>query len=102
MRKSIDHEWDFASADTKYLTHGIHPYPAMMIPQVAKRLITENGTGAKIGIDPFCGSGSVLLEFKLAGIDSFGIDINPLALMISRAKNTIIERFICKAGTNLI
>ncbi len=89
--KKIDHSWDFAKANTKYYTHGIHTYPAMMIPQVAKRLIKENSTSAKVGLDPFCGSGSVLLEFKLAGIKSYGVDINPLATLISKVKTTPVK-----------
>jgi len=87
MKKYVDHSWDFSSANTKYLTHGVHSYPAMMIPQVARRLIAEHGKNAKQALDPFCGSGSVLLEFKLAGIDCFGVDINPLAVMVSQVKN---------------
>jgi len=31
--------WDFPNADTQYLTHGLHPYPARMIPQIARELI---------------------------------------------------------------
>lgn len=86
MKRRIDHSWDFANVDTKYCTHGIHPYPAMMIPQVSHRLIAEYGKDAKKALDPFCGSGSVLLEFETAGVDSYGIDINPLAAMMSRVK----------------
>ena len=85
--KKVDHSWDYAAENTKEYTHGIHPYPAMMIPQVARRLIAERGQNAKQALDPFCGSGSVLLEFKLAGIDCFGVDINPLAVMVSQVKN---------------
>jgi len=90
-RTHINHSWDFASTNTKYYTHGIHPYPAMMIPQVARRIISTYGKNAQNGLDPFCGSGSVLLEFKLAGMECYGIDINPLALFISKVKNTVIN-----------
>lgn len=113
MGKNIDHNWDFALENTKYFTHGIHPYPAMMIPQISRRLIAEEGKDAKTALDPFCGSGSVLLEFKLAGINCYGTDINPLALLISKVKTTPIEpieleknwRIIngkIKFGTNII
>jgi hypothetical protein len=33
--------WEYAEADTQYHVHGIHPYPARMIPQIANRLIRE-------------------------------------------------------------
>ena len=32
-------DWDFRDADTKEYTHSFHIYPAMMIPQIARRLI---------------------------------------------------------------
>jgi len=83
----IDHSWDFANEKTKYYTHGVHSYPAMMIPQIAKRIISEYGKEAKNCYDPFCGSGSVLLEFQLAQKNGIGTDINPLAILISRVKN---------------
>ncbi|MCX6800845.1 MAG: DNA adenine methylase [Candidatus Diapherotrites archaeon] len=88
--KTINHTWDFSGANTKYYTHGIHSYPAMMIPQVAHRIIEEHGKNAETAYDPFCGSGSVLLEFKTAGIECYGSDLNPLAILISKAKTTPI------------
>ena len=50
-------DWDFVGANTKRMTHGIHPYPAMMIPQIAARLIDSYGRGARVLFDPFCGAG---------------------------------------------
>src|SRR3989338_7512986 len=37
--RKIDYSWDFRGEKTKSYTHGIHTYPAMFIPQVAKRLL---------------------------------------------------------------
>jgi hypothetical protein len=39
-------------------------------------------------LDPFCGSGTVLLEGLLRGHVAIGLDINPLAQLISRVKTT--------------
>lgn len=89
--KYRDRSWDFVNANTKYYTHGIHTYPAMMIPQIARRLIQEYGKNARVGLDPFCGSGSVLLEFRLAEIESYGVDINPLAVLISKVKTNPLD-----------
>ena len=80
--------WDFADADTKIETHGMHSYPAMMIPQVARSLIHLYGDTGRTLLDPFCGSGTALVESKLAGLNSYGIDINPLALLLTRVKTT--------------
>lgn len=85
--------WDFRKADTKYFTHCYHNYPAMMIPQVARRIIESFGPKNDKGLlfDPFCGTGTTLVEGLLSGYKVVGTDINPLAKMIARAKCTIIE-----------
>ncbi|MFH1972649.1 MAG: DNA methyltransferase [archaeon] len=91
--KFKDESWDFRKGDTKYSNHGIHTYPAMMIPQIARRLIEMYGKGSKVILDPFMGSGTALLEATLHNnfIKAYGIDINPLALLIAKAKTTPID-----------
>ena len=37
--KYPDYSWDFKNADTKDLTHCFHNYPAMMIPQIPRRIL---------------------------------------------------------------
>jgi len=87
-----DTTWDFRGEDTKNLTHGFHNYPAMMIPQVARRLMREYkpSTGKGILLDPFCGSGTSLVEAKVHGLNAYGIDINPLARLIAHVKTNPI------------
>lgn len=84
-------DWDFAKADTKTETHCFHVYPAMMIAPVARRLIRMFAKKGDVVLDPFCGSGTVLVEALKEGLNSWGIDINPLALLIARAKTTILD-----------
>ena len=81
-------DWDFASAKTDYLTHGLHPYPAKFIPQIPNALIQELSSVGDTIVDPFCGSGTTLLEALQLKRNALGIDANPLAVMISRAKTT--------------
>jgi site-specific DNA-methyltransferase (cytosine-N4-specific) len=64
-RKIEDFSWDYQGEFTKTYTHGFHSYPAMMIPQVARRLIVEYSNEGDTLLDPFCGSGSVLVDAKL-------------------------------------
>lgn len=81
-----------ARKDPKYVTHGIHAYKGKFYPQLAKALL--NITGLKPGatvLDPFCGSGTTLLEGYLNGFRTHGCDMNPLAAKISRAKLGILE-----------
>lgn len=91
--KYVDNTWDFTEDNTKISNHGFHTYPAMMIPQVARRLIEIYGKNAKVLFDPFMGSGTSLLEAKLHKNfkTAYGIDINPLALLVAKVKTTPID-----------
>lgn len=89
--KKYDPSWNYADDNSRAYTHSIHPYPAMMIPQVAGRLIDMYAKPKAVVLDPFSGSGSVLLEAFIRGYDSYGIDINPLSLLISGVKTTPVN-----------
>ena len=86
MMKSEVDEWTFNGSSTRDYTHVYHDYPARMIPQVARKLITKYGQSAKTLYDPYCGTGSSLVEGLLEGLDVYGTDINPLARLIAEAK----------------
>src|SRR4030065_2866263 len=62
--KWID-EWDFKSYQTKTYSHGFHTYPAMFIPQVARKLIQVFSHEGETVCDIFCGSGTTLVESSL-------------------------------------
>lgn len=81
-----------ARKDPKYVTHGLHPYKGKFYPQLAKGLINlcSLKPDAKI-LDPFCGSGTTLLEGYLNGYRTFGCDVHPLAVKIAKAKMGILE-----------
>lgn len=93
FKRIFDSEWDFKTADTKEFTHCYHAYPAMMIPQVARKIITDFKPEGKCDLlfDPYMGSGTSLVEANLANINSVGTDINPLARLISKAKTTFFD-----------
>lgn len=88
LKKRADNTWDYRNANTKEFTHCFHNYPAMMIPQVARRLLAMHGTAGKRLLDPYCGTGTSLVEASLFGMDAAGCDINPLARLIAKAKTT--------------
>ncbi|OJI09702.1 hypothetical protein BK006_00040 [bacterium CG10_49_38] len=90
MRK-IDYSWDYRGEKTKSHTHGIHTYPAMFIPQVGRRLLETYSKEGDTICDIFCGSGSALVESRLIGRNAYGIDLNPLAIFLAKAKTTPIN-----------
>lgn len=70
---------------TRAHVHGFHSYPARLHPTVAGRLI-EAFPDAKTVLDPFCGSGTVLVEARMRGRIARGTDVNPLAIRLARLK----------------
>ncbi len=88
-QRVTDNFWSFRTADTKEYTHCYHIYPAMMIPQIARKLIDDYAPegGVNLIFDPYVGSGTTLVEASLKGIRSVGTDLNPLARFMSKVKN---------------
>jgi DNA modification methylase len=75
-----------AAADgepTDDLTHGFHVYPARMHPVLARELIDAFSEPGEVVLDPFVGSGTVLIEALVAGCKPQGIDLSPLALRVA-------------------
>ncbi|MFA6080884.1 MAG: DNA methyltransferase [Patescibacteria group bacterium] len=81
-------DWDFKGHDTQYMTHGIHKYPARMIPQIARALILAFSNKNDLIVDPFVGSGTVLTEAFLNSRDSIGNDLNPLGILLTKVRTT--------------
>jgi DNA modification methylase len=102
-KRQIDYSWDFITANTKEYTHCYHNYPAMMIPQVARRLLKEYlPKNSNILFDPYCGTGTSLVEANLTGLKNIGTDLNPLAILIAKAKNTLYDLKILKQDIDFI
>lgn len=74
-------------------THGFHKYPAKFIPHIPKWAIGKylNGSGSSTILDPFCGSGTTLVEGFLAGHNVVGLDVDPLSILITKVKTTPID-----------
>ena len=77
---------------TRYSAHGLHAYRGKFNPQMVRTItnLLSLNKDAKLW-DPFCGSGTVLLEAVHQGFDALGVDLNPLAIAIANAKLTAIR-----------
>jgi hypothetical protein len=78
--------FEFASTQFDKLTHYLIRYPAKFHPPVARALIEQFSAEGDHILDPFCGSGTLLVEAAVAGRRATGQDIDPLAAFASRVK----------------
>jgi DNA modification methylase len=79
------------SNDQSYLTHGIHKFPAKFFPELPRYLIRKYSQIGDTVLDPMCGSGTVVLESMLNNRIGIGIDIDPIARLITKVKTTPID-----------
>ena len=76
-----------AKKTTLSLSHDLHIYKAKFFPRMVRALLNifAPSDGALV-VDPYCGSGTALLEGALLGYHCVGIDMDPICALISRAK----------------
>jgi SAM-dependent methyltransferase len=93
-RKHDNHGDKYYSSrqSTRYSAHGLHEYRGKFNPQIVRAIgnILRLPIGAWI-LDPFCGSGTTLLECAHVGWNAVGVDLNPLGVFISNAKVTAVH-----------
>ncbi len=84
--------YSFNSSIAKHVrdySHGLHVYPAKYIPQIPRWAFDfANLKKGSTVLDPFCGCGTTLVEAAVLGYKAYGIDINPLAQLLTEAKTT--------------
>lgn len=92
MEKFIQNDsrkhWSFSHYQNNGL-NSICVYPAMMIDDMQKEILEKIMMTNKMSknlLDPFHGAGTSLIIAQELGIDSHGIDINPLATLITEVK----------------
>jgi len=82
-------------ADTTKHVHRLHPYKGKFIPQLVEYFLDGHTDDFKkevyfkkgdIILDPFCGSGTALVQANELGMDAVGIDISEFNCQISNAK----------------
>ncbi len=79
--------------------HGIYPYRGKISAIDAISIIEQLPQKGTL-LDPFCGSGTIVYEAQKHGLNAFGVDNNPLAIQLAKAKIFIGEQNIlseCKS-----
>lgn len=78
---------------TRYSLHSLHEYKGRFNPQIVRSVgnILKLSDSACV-IDPFCGSGTALLEAAHIGWNAIGFDINPLAVLIANTKASLFKK----------
>ena len=77
---------DFADVDAPRLTHYLFRFPAKFHPPVVHTLIRSYTTTGQTILDPFCGSGTLLLAAAAEGRRAAGSDVDPVAVFIAKVK----------------
>lgn len=88
IRNALESALDVAPDDdaTRAHVHGFHSYAARLHPLTARRLIEALSDRSGTVLDPFAGSGTVLVEARLLGRRAIGTDLNPLGVLLARLK----------------
>lgn len=80
-------DWDFQGRAKGSELETLHPYPAKFIPDLPGALLDALPLPPRTAVlDPFVGSGTTLMECQRRGIPSVGVDLNPIACLITRVK----------------
>lgn len=90
--------YDFIGQSYASVYPNLHKYPATMLPQIGIEILKELGINGGKLLDPYCGSGSSFIAGLDRGIcEMHGYDINPLAVLIAKARFTKIDLAKVKA-----
>lgn len=99
----VSPEWCFKNVrSTERWTHGYHRYPAKFLPNLVQKLIEEYTQQGELVGDLFAGCGTTLVEAKVHGRPSIGVDVNPVAILITGAKtNPIVPQEVEQAKNSI-
>lgn len=96
-------KYDYAGQSYSSIYPNLHRYPASMIPQIGIDLLREFKISSGNMLDPYCGSGTSFICGLECGIKKMsGFDINPLAVLIAKAKYTKIKTSEIDSGYQIL
>ncbi len=79
----------------------VHPFPARMAPGIALQVVSGSRRRLRV-LDPMMGSGTVLVAARARGHFAVGVDIDPLAVLISRVWTTAVDKSAIRAIAEIV
>ena len=94
-----DLDWDFAGSLSDSPFSAVHWHPARMASQLATALIGVLSKPGDTVLDPFAGSGTALIEAQRLGRKAMGVDLNPIACQLIRAKTIAKDAVVIRRAS---
>jgi SAM-dependent methyltransferase len=88
--RALSDLWNVDPGLARALTHGFHPYAGRMHPSIARGAINRWSRPQDTVVDPFCGSGTILVEAMGLGRRATGIDASPLGIEIALTRTVVL------------
>jgi DNA modification methylase len=88
----LEGELNFHGEDSGYASHDLHAFAAKFPPQLPRAFIRGLTLPGERVLDPMMGSGTTIVEALIEGRKGIGLDLDPLALQLSRVKTMPVAK----------
>lgn len=103
LKYLLSDDMDFHNQSSGHASHNFHSFPAKFPPQLPRRFIESLTAPGEAVLDPMMGSGTTLLEAFFLGRYAVGFDIDPLSLLLTKAKVTSLDaRRVAQVGKRIV
>ena len=92
--KELNLDWrerDLPERERTKHVHRLHPYLGKFIPQLVEIFLRKYFSEGQTVLDPFCGSGTTLIQANELGINSIGYDISAFNVLLCKAKTSLYD-----------
>jgi DNA modification methylase len=86
LRKLLQSDLNYHNDDSAELSHDFHSFPAKFPPQLPRAFIRDLTNIGDTVLDPMMGSGTCVLEACAADRVGIGVDLDPLAILLTKVK----------------
>ncbi|WP_158094240.1 DNA methyltransferase [Erythrobacter donghaensis] len=103
LRKLETTDWSFESRIIQHEVESVHPYPAKFISDLPAAILDALPSRPNtLLMDPFCGSGTTLAEGQRRGLQTIGVDLNPVACLIARVKTAPLPKSAAQSAAMVL